>query len=169
MIKKSEKFLLIIVIFAVVAMVFAYLPGSSKEKSAMPVSAAPLHKLDDFTKQTTQSVYALYNEDELTPLKYLTRDPFQPPMLAPVAETPQPEYELDIELTGIFESRKGRFAIVNQQKVGPGDIIDGIKIDRIENNGIYISRMGKDLFIPMRKPSFTKTNSKKETLDKQDK
>jgi hypothetical protein len=167
MIKKSEKTLLIIVLLAAVAMVLAYLPGPSGEKAAIPVSAATLPKLDDFTKQATQSVYALYNEEELTPLKYLTKDPFQPPM-ALVAETVQPAYELDIEVAGIFESRKGKFAIVNQKKVARGDVIDGIKIDRIENNGIYVSRMGKSFFVPMRKADFTKPKSKKETSDKQD-
>lgn len=167
MIKKSEKTLLIIVIFAVVAMVMAYWPGSSSEKSAVAVSAAELHELDDFTKQTTQSVYALYNEEELTPLKYLTQDPFQPP-LASVAVTSKPEYVLDIELAGIFESRKGKFAIVNQKKVGQGDIIDGIKIEQIENSGIYVSRMGKNFFVPMRKASLTQTRTQNEASDKQD-
>lgn len=163
--KKSEKILLVLVIVAGIAMIFAYLPDSSRKKVVMPVSAAPLHKLDDFTKDTTKSVYAFYNQDDLTPLQYLTRDPFQPPMAA-VTEPAQPEYELDIELAGIFETSKGRFAIVNEKRLVTGDSINGAKIDRIEHNGIYVSRMGKSFFVPIRKPDLAKSKSNEETSNK---
>jgi len=146
----------------------AYLPESKKEKKVVPVAAKPVAKLDDFSRHAERYIYCLYDEKKLAPVTRFARDPFQPPTVSSVGPK-QPEYELEVELTGVFESRKGKFAIVNQTKVREGDTLEGMVVKRIEKNGIYLSRWGKQFYVPMRRLMPLKINSNNKNSNQKNK
>ena len=124
-----------------------YLPGILKGKKIVKATAAPAAKKDKFSEQANRFLFGLYDEATLTPLERLKSNPFQPPS-ASTAEA-QAEYVLEIELTGVFESRKGKFAVVNNHKVTEGDTFGGMVIGRIEKKGIYVRKWDKEYYVPL--------------------
>jgi len=149
--KKTEKRLLIMVIIMGLVLGLVYLPGVLKGEKIVKATAAPAAKKDEFAESGRRFLFGLYDDAALAPLERLKSDPFQPPS-ASTAEA-EAEYVLDIELTGVFESRKGKFAVVNNRKVTEGDTFGGMVIDRIEKKGIYVRKWNKEYYVPLHQPT----------------
>jgi len=146
--KNSEKMLLKMAIMMAIVLVVMYVPKALKRKKTVTATAAPLlANKDNFTDRAKELLFGLYDEQVLISLTELKRDPFQP-LSATVAD-PESEYVLDIELMGIFESRKGIFAVVNGRQVRQGDVFEGIKIEHIEKNGVYVKKWNKQYYVPL--------------------
>lgn len=63
------------------------------------------------------------------------RDPTQP--IAYRAADPKAPVSSQLQLSAIFLSERGASAIVNGQRVKPGDSVAGVRIERIEAGRVY--------------------------------
>lgn len=95
----------------------------------------------------------------------LTRDPFQTRYLDLRKQMviPVPAAQL-LKLSGIWVQTGSRLAVINQRLVHEGDVLEGFKIERIEDNGVTFSGTGGREVLTIRPPKpSTNTNAGAET------
>src|SRR5437870_3799977 len=74
------------------------------------------------------------------------------------------ECESDFDVSGIFPDEKGNVAVVNDLPVNVGSIVEGAKVIKITEDGVYFLKDGKQFFQHVRASNSSVADDSQDSL-----